>query len=1457
MKRFKFLFLFLCLFMPLAFVGCENEVMGSLSTPTNLVINEGVISFSIVDNAEYYVISINDNEIVVNPNASQGMGKVTRVDNILYYNANDILFEGESYSIKVKATANERKDSNFTSTSSYVHASSITKPILHCSNTELTWTVADNASYYLVKIVTPEDNLIADDSNSITDAEVATYQFRTNRFDFSSILSTPGKYKFYVNAVKLGSNGTSSYYVESGYTNAYEYVYKKQLNAPNYINIYQVEDHLHMVAVIDENSRAIVINHNGLETSIELNGSNAGIRLEKLNENDISNYLDIDLNVALNKTFDITKQHTFSIRTIQTNVDSEKYYLNSTSSKEVFYNGLHTLQAPVLTLTNDISNKKVVSWADTNALVGGYNVYIATNDGVEIHKVDADVKSMTIDKEFISVSVQAIGVGNYLSSNLSEQIGYITGDNVVENLEIAAVGGEITWTSAEDCDYIVEIGNQIFVTSSNSLDISALKIDNSNLKVRVTLISDDKPAQTETKLFTYNKKLLTVSNLGFKTGDLYTLTFDTIDNAIGYYVYLNGNPINKLFTSNVIDLSNYITKANENEDSDVVITYEVAVVAVADKYSIYTNSNISSSVSVTKERVLAKPTDVSVSIIGGKYYLNFKAVDNAENYEILINSINVTLNPYSYNGETKIFTKEITKYLKGAGYYLIQVRALPAGSAVGFKASPYTEITYELKEQLKTVENVQVNELDNVYTLSFDLQDNVETYSVRVVKVGDKDYNVTFNTPGPKDVTEYVEAAGEYHFYITALAKEGSLYGDSNESSSFGVVNKLSTLNIPVFNSQNIQNISSSEYRISWTGDEHADYYVLHITNPNGVTNEEKVYFQTTTNISKYMTVEGEYTVSIKSMVEANSENSKTYEDSRFSEAQGFTYSYETLKDFKRYSVYMNGEYYDFDIESTQDVSGVKDLAGLLWHYYLYGVDVNYKLPIHLSLIEEDEGDVSKAIIRLANQLVSEGWHDFSTDDKYAALSGNSNRFGYIVKIILGLYPELNILEDNFTCEMEGNIARLYFENKLDGEKTVTDSNLKMMKTDYSVDYKYLDIYSRRNKNTSFDIDSLPSMDVTTTEQLLQVVQFGKKPNFVGNSTVAQNVYNNARSVLINIVNNRMTDVEKATAIFDWLEYILQYNYLAEYKIESMNHTYADISTWGDREQFYLEGLFNYVSVDNVGNVSVEKVPATSELYSKAFTLLCGIEGITTRKLNGTFDDEGTTRNHSWNKILISDKWYVVDATMSDNNIKSLDVNNIGRNYEMASHAYFMSTDNFHNPENASGEKKYTISKALSVLDSTIGCNEDYDYYNNSSFGLTRQQVEHVVGAEVYNSAVDFKHGQKFDITVDYQQLTNKDAGLNKFEAFVFNKILELKYLQMTNSNNHARVEFSFGHIDELNNMEQISDTNINRLVYLINQCLPNNQKINTISKECFIYKVDPKATVPDEGDYTVYVFSI
>ena len=1417
MKKIKLLMILMLLIVPISFVACSNENRDTMQMPTNLTVETGgLITFERVENEGYYTILIDETEFNVFTNNSNVQLFSENGKNYLQYDASKIFILGESYTVRVKARADGKRDSSYTSVVSYTHTIPMAKPTnIQINGTVLTWDVVENASLYFVRVLTPTDNVSADDSETIANAELTTYQFSTNRFDFSSILNSAGTYKFYINALSNDSN-----YTESGYTSKVTYRNEIQLATPTNSQIYIVNeldtnqgtyvDNFHLIAVIDTNANGITIQAGEYKKSVELNGTESSVKQTE-------NLLDINLNQFFKDVyvdgklidFSEIKQYSFQIQAnYLTMNEQDKYYLDSNFSEDILIENYKKLDAPKIELKYDeLSNCYVANWSVDNIdFISGYKVYIATDTGVNIYELSKNNTSIMLPTTFISVSVQAIGQGNYLNSNLSEQKSNFS-EQITDNISAEINANTLIWDGVDDAYYILEIDNQIIVQEENTFNLLSVDIVDEMI---LTIVKSNFAPKTINVELTYSKQLATptiASNQGFQENNPYVLTFTGVDNAIGYYVYLTGinnsEParIQEIFTSTTIDLSKYIIKQGMYRD------YYVQIQAVASPYSGYTDSELTEfgTLTVSHTRILDVPmflrddsgtiTPVVRRNVNGitNYFLCFYGVEYAYRYEVMVNFN--TINVVS-NGTTDLYEINITNYLTSANSYTIMVRALPNPlSEENIKASNYNSYDYVLTMQLDEVTNIRITENDGRYTLSFDIQENADSYRVRIVKLNDGNYTNylydlglanPFEVVQSTDITDYVVQAGEYYVYVTALAGKDSFYGDSNESQNYGVLNKLSTLNTP--SEIQFSNQSADSYLIRWVGDENADYYTIKVTDTNGISREYKAYNTTQYNINPSITLEGNYAVSIKAVVDSTSENAIEYTSSPFSEEVYLYYTYTQPHDFERYSVYMYGEYYDFS------VSTVQELMNLLWYHYLFGINPDLDLGIYLNVNEGES--VRNAIIRLADEANS--IYNFNNDGEWLNLisSGtDSALFGYMARALLSLYPEMAVLKNfEITHEDNSQIFRLYYENALEVEKVDTESTFIQIPTDYGNDYEYLDIYSRRSDNSLFAIDSLPEMDVSTTEQLLMAVQYGRKPNFVGDSETAQLVYENAKDVLRTIINNNMSDLEKVTEIFDWLEYAYNLNYYSNRVLSDNVLVEGTLAEYGNRKEYYLEGIFLDIHNTEIGGYDGEfylgNKNATSESFAKAFTLLCGIEGIETRKVNGTFtymlEGQYVTTPHAWNKVYIDTSsdgdnptWYSLDITYSDNRFVPY---NYRECYNYSSHLYFLVTDTFLNLNlNLTQDSHINYPSA----------NSYYDYYANTSFAMTVDDINNtIVGAG--DNIADFEYSMEFvDNSENNYQLYALTAEYSQLQAFVMNSIMYAKNL-MLYENTSSRSSFEF-----------------------------------------------------------------
>lgn len=210
--------------------------------------------------------------------------------------------------------------------------------------------------------------------------------------------------------------------------------------------------------------------------------------------------------------------------------------------------------------------------------------------------------------------------------------------------------------------------------------------------------------------------------------------------------------------------------------------------------------------------------------------------------------------------------------------------------------------------------------------------------------------------------------------------------------------------------------------------------------------------------------------------------------------------------------------------------------------------------------------------------------------------------------------------------------------------------------------------YDNVKKTRNFYIDGVKeTMSVSTSNMLYKAVAWGYKPVFMGaQADNLKQIYDNAKDALSYIVSDEMSEYEKVHAIYDYIIYNVRYDHdcaNAEDKYVSGNLSLNEkMKYYG----YYLEGIF-------LNKFYKKDMHAVCDGKSKAFVLMCGIEGITAVRISGKASSDGQNfGGHAWNKVLLDlngtgDKeWYFVDTTWGD----------VGDNSkEFLSHAYCLLSD--------------------------------------------------------------------------------------------------------------------------------------------------------------------------------------
>ena len=210
----------------------------------------------------------------------------------------------------------------------------------------------------------------------------------------------------------------------------------------------------------------------------------------------------------------------------------------------------------------------------------------------------------------------------------------------------------------------------------------------------------------------------------------------------------------------------------------------------------------------------------------------------------------------------------------------------------------------------------------------------------------------------------------------------------------------------------------------------------------------------------------------------------------------------------------------------------------------------------------------------------------------------------------------------------------------------------------------------------------------TTSNQLFYILEHGYRPLPIKGSA-AESVYNAYKDIMRTIVDDTMSDYEKVRSIYLWLiENVYYDNYVAS----------NSSSDYYKYKAFYLEGVL--------------EGSAVCDGISKAFTVMCAIEGIDCVRVTGIID--GQNVGHAWNKVQILDGWYLTDATWGNQTFKMQD----GSSAEFSVFDYLLFTDE---DREADGyvSKNHTRYETVSSADFT-----KYNVFDAVEMSISGQSVD-------------------------------------------------------------------------------------------------------------------------------------
>ncbi|HHU43000.1 MAG: transglutaminase domain-containing protein [Bacillota bacterium] len=275
-------------------------------------------------------------------------------------------------------------------------------------------------------------------------------------------------------------------------------------------------------------------------------------------------------------------------------------------------------------------------------------------------------------------------------------------------------------------------------------------------------------------------------------------------------------------------------------------------------------------------------------------------------------------------------------------------------------------------------------------------------------------------------------------------------------------------------------------------------------------------------------------------------------------------------------------------------------------------------------------------------------------------------------------------------------------------------------------------------------IDSVTkTLSVSTSTQLLVAAGWGFKPVPVSGSP-AQEVYQAARAVLRQIIDDGMNDTQKALAIFDYLAVSVVYD--RELYDDYMSGAKSSEELRG-HPSFHLEGVF------------LEGV-AVCDGISKAYALLCAMEDIPAIRVSGAaYDNDLNPVNHAWNMVMLNGGWRYIDATWGRKRLK--DDSTV---YITVNHNYFKPSSAFLSTHAHDGEIPLALEDKIYFY---------YKEYQPNLYFETQAEFESFAeGWSNLTQSVFFEFVIDFEVSNIRQYVESKIPAGIKYDIDVTDKVV-------------------------------------------------------------------------------------
>lgn len=1119
----------------------------------------------------------------------------------------------------------------------------------------------------------------------IDDSLYTTY---TNYYDCTNVFLELKNYAIKVRSI---SDGT---YQNSDYSETFYYSNTTQLAQPN-----------------------TLLNNKTLTWNVVLNATSYNLKVVKVEDTNtlIGTYPITTNRVDITNYMQSAGTFAFYVNAVSTN---ERIQTSEWSQAIVYHNFVKLSNPTGLRINKDNTKIELLFSADNMssdfALTINNEKTILAASEIEIGKINLGDAGYDLSGvgEYI-ISLQALGYDHYLSSDISTLSPTYVNRATLNSPEITNVAKEddyyfITWIADSNCKtYSLYINSNLYrngITTKQIL-LPTSDITTNSIVVYVTaegydFFDDSLPSES----YSYNATLALNVPTNINITSVGYLTFDAVLNANAYLINIDG--VNHKIYTTYVDLRQFFTTAKlyevkiksvfetEEDYAESTFTDEISIAYLKiiekvdnlyfgtnkDMYKLYFDINQegaeSYQVSITKDSVTSiynvssSPVDLTNYFTAdGNYVIKIRAISSSQYYftsawsdsvecqfitkldspsGVILDDTNgyiltfdpvyfassytVTINGTSITSTSTTF--DLTQYFVMASRYNISVQANANVNDYFTDSDPYICDPYDFYIQLDVVQNFEIQLIDNAYFANFDTISNCSGYQLYL-------FNTTTNiglwsplfTTSGYNFTDLLEQAGNYLFKLKAVGI--TQYYTNSETTN--VSKAIVQLNIENATSLTASHTNSGVV-LSWTASNYASGYEIYVDS----TLVDGNYQDTSIVLNDYVIDDGQYIFSVKAL------GSNYYLD-----AQAVTYAYNHImiyqSDFARKEVFMYGEMWDYDLDNYDNFEEV------IWHKFLFRINT---IKIFIPSMAD-----------LAQQYMTK------YDNNNINLNSTSNIIlRNLVTGAMNEYPEYTAIGE-IVISSSGSVFNITFTNQMNLYNTTTFTTSESIN---SVNFSGDVIVTYEDRPSTFDDFAIDNSDlkeiiVANSEQLFMVAQYGARPIFTSNC-IAKTIYNNAKQVLREIISNEMTEYEKIAAIFEWVQKVNVYDYdLLNYiEINSGN-----ITEVGHYKDFYLEGIL----------LDPENAVSVCDGIAKAFVLLCRIEGIEAIKINGSAGGG----NHAWAKVKYEGKWYIVDATWSDQRLN---------NVEYVTHWYFMESD-----------ANVTTHTANWPVGSEYDANESIDYY--------------------------------------------------------------------------------------------------------------------------------------------------